>query len=87
MVAEMVIGHGRKGLQRVYDQHRYVEEMREAIRIALHDGIASASGDRRRESQWTGWRPVLTERQSAGRLGISLSQVASHDERYGPPSE
>jgi integrase len=22
-IAEMVIGHGRKGLQRVYDQHRY----------------------------------------------------------------
>jgi hypothetical protein len=30
-VAEMVIGHGRKGLQRVYDQHRYIKEMREAL--------------------------------------------------------
>jgi integrase len=30
-IAEMVIGHGRQGLQRVYDQHRYVEEMREAL--------------------------------------------------------
>lgn len=30
-VAEMVIGHGRKGLQRVYDQHRYEIEMREAL--------------------------------------------------------
>jgi integrase len=30
-VAEMVIGHGRKGLQRVYDQHRFVDEMREAL--------------------------------------------------------
>jgi len=33
MVAEMVIGHGRKGLQRVYDQHRYVDEMREALEL------------------------------------------------------
>jgi integrase len=30
-LAEMVIGHGRKGLQRVYDQHRYLDEMREAL--------------------------------------------------------
>jgi integrase len=30
-VAEMVIGHGRRGLQRVYDQHRYEAEMREAL--------------------------------------------------------
>jgi integrase len=33
MVAEMVIGHGRNGLQRVYDQHRYVDEMREALEL------------------------------------------------------
>jgi integrase len=33
MVAEMVIGHGRKGLQRVYDQHRYVDEMMEALEL------------------------------------------------------
>lgn len=30
-VAELVIGHARKGLARVYDQHRYVDEMREAL--------------------------------------------------------
>jgi hypothetical protein len=30
-IAEMVIGHGRKGLQRVYDQHRYIAEMRDAL--------------------------------------------------------
>jgi integrase len=30
-IAEMVIGHGRQGLQRVYDQHRYLNEMREAL--------------------------------------------------------
>ena len=29
-VAEMVIGHGKKGISRVYDQHRYDAEMREA---------------------------------------------------------
>jgi hypothetical protein len=27
----MVIGHGRKGIQRVYDQHTYLTEMREAL--------------------------------------------------------
>src|SRR5690606_38630849 len=32
-VAEMVIGHGRKGLQRVYDQHAYEAEMREALTL------------------------------------------------------
>ncbi|MCT8973252.1 tyrosine-type recombinase/integrase [Microbaculum marinisediminis] len=31
VVAETIIGHGRRGVQRVYDQHRYVEEMREAM--------------------------------------------------------
>jgi integrase len=30
-VAEMCLGHGRKGLQRVYDQHRYLEEIRAAM--------------------------------------------------------
>jgi integrase len=30
-VAEMVIGHGKRGLARVYDQHRYADEMREAL--------------------------------------------------------
>lgn len=30
-VAEMVIGHGRKGIQRVYDLHQYENEMREAL--------------------------------------------------------
>jgi integrase len=33
LVAEMVIGHGRKGLQRVYDQHTYEIEMREALEL------------------------------------------------------
>jgi hypothetical protein len=33
MVAEMVIGHGKRGLGRVYDQHRYVDEMREALEL------------------------------------------------------
>ena len=32
-VAEKVIGHGRKGLQRVYDQHHYEKEMREALNL------------------------------------------------------
>jgi integrase len=30
-VAEMVIGHGKKGLARVYDQHQFIDEMREAL--------------------------------------------------------
>ena len=29
----MVIGHGRKGLQRVYDQHTYEAEMRDALEL------------------------------------------------------
>jgi integrase len=33
MVAEMVIGHGKNGLQRVYDQHQYEPEMREALEL------------------------------------------------------
>jgi len=32
-IAEMVIGHGRRGLQRVYDQHQYESEMREALAL------------------------------------------------------
>jgi hypothetical protein len=30
-IAEMALGHGRKGLQRVYDQHRYEDELRTAL--------------------------------------------------------
>lgn len=30
-VAEMVIGHGKKGLDRVYDQHEYADEIRAAL--------------------------------------------------------
>lgn len=30
-VAEMVIGHGKRGLDRTYDQHEYLDEMREAL--------------------------------------------------------
>ena len=29
-VAEMVLGHGKKGMGRVYDEHRYLKEIREA---------------------------------------------------------
>ena len=32
-VAEMIIGHGRKGIQRVYDLHQYETEMREALEL------------------------------------------------------
>jgi integrase len=32
-VAEMVIGHGRKGLQRVYDQEKYEFEIRAALEV------------------------------------------------------
>jgi integrase len=30
-IAEMVIGHAKKGLARVYNQHQYIDEMREAL--------------------------------------------------------
>lgn len=41
-VAEMVIGHGKRGMQRIYDQHHYLDEMREALEAwaALLVGIA-----------------------------------------------
>ncbi|WP_367953433.1 site-specific integrase [Aquibium pacificus] len=31
VVAELTIGHGKKGLARVYDQHAYLPEMRDAL--------------------------------------------------------
>ncbi|MEI9901309.1 MAG: site-specific integrase [Hyphomicrobium sp.] len=30
-VAELIIGHGKKGLARIYDQHEYLDEMRDAL--------------------------------------------------------
>ncbi|MHA6646190.1 tyrosine-type recombinase/integrase [Mesorhizobium sp. A623] len=30
-IAELVIGHGKKGLARIYDQYQYLDEMREAL--------------------------------------------------------
>jgi integrase len=52
-VAEMVIGHGKKGLARVYDQHQYLDEMREALdlwasavsRLVSEAAVGVASGD------------------------------------------
>jgi integrase len=44
-VAEMIIGHGRKGLQRVYDQHKFLDEMREALELwttRLRDIVTTA---------------------------------------------
>jgi integrase len=32
-VAELVIGHGKKGLARTYDQHQFLDEMREALKL------------------------------------------------------
>ena len=32
-IAEMVLGHGKRGLQRVYDQHSYAAEIREALTL------------------------------------------------------
>ena len=32
-VAEAVIGHGKRGLQRVYDQHKYEPQMRRALEL------------------------------------------------------
>ena len=30
-VAEMIIGHSKKGLERIYNQHKYLDQMREAL--------------------------------------------------------
>jgi hypothetical protein len=46
-IAEMVLGHGRKGLQRVYDQHRYEAQMRDALcrwAARLRDIVQPSSG-------------------------------------------
>jgi integrase len=32
-IAELVIGHGKRGLDRVYDQHQYLPEMRAALEL------------------------------------------------------
>ena len=32
-IAEMVLGHGKRGLQRIYDQHSYAAELREALTL------------------------------------------------------
>lgn len=39
-VAELVIGHGRRGLQRVYDRHKYLNEIRAALE-AWHRRLSS----------------------------------------------
>jgi Phage integrase family. len=44
-VAELVIGHGKRGLARVYDQHRYVSEMREALELWALE-VGRITGDR-----------------------------------------
>jgi integrase len=36
-VAEMCLGHGRRGLQRVYDQHKYEPQIRRALEAWAHE--------------------------------------------------
>jgi len=43
-VAEATVGHGRKGIQRVYDQWRYLPQIREAL-AAWHARLAAIVGD------------------------------------------
>jgi integrase len=31
--AELVIGHAKKGMARIYDQHQYLDEVREALEL------------------------------------------------------
>jgi integrase len=38
VVAELVIGHSQRGLARIYDQHAYLDEMREAL-VAWEDKL------------------------------------------------
>jgi len=45
-VAELVIGHGKKGLERVYNQHNYHVEMREAL-SAWSQHLLAIAGPRR----------------------------------------
>ena len=33
MIAEMIIGHGKRGPQRVYNLYAYPDEMREALEL------------------------------------------------------
>jgi hypothetical protein len=45
-IAEMVLGHGRRGLQRIYDQHRYEPQIRDALErwtARLREIVTSAS--------------------------------------------
>lgn len=44
-VAEMVLGHGRRGLQRVYDRHRYLEQIRAALE-AWNARLVVITGDK-----------------------------------------
>jgi integrase len=48
-VAEMVVGHGRRGLARVYDQHKYVDEKREAL-DAWSERLSGIVSDSQRKS-------------------------------------
>jgi hypothetical protein len=32
-IAEMVLGHGKRGLQRIYDRHTYAFELRESLTL------------------------------------------------------
>ena len=62
LVAEMVIGHGRKGIQRVYDQHTYEAEMREALELwaaRLRDIVSSAARQRREVAKGDGMSPQI----------------------------
>jgi len=43
-VAEMVLGHGKKGLQRIYDQHRYLPEIRAAL-TAWNERVVKTVGN------------------------------------------
>jgi hypothetical protein len=50
LVRELVIGHTKPGLHKVYDQHAYEDEKREALGLwaGRLQGIIAGSGGRKR---------------------------------------
>ena len=73
-VAEMIIGHGKKGLARVYDQHEFQDEMREAL-----EAVGWASALHRQSGRPPMWSRCESRHNGGQRFGwYSASMLAGH---------
>lgn len=85
-VAEMCLGHGRKGLQRVYDQHKYLPQQREALKNGPLGFAKSCHRHRPRRRPQTTSLPCRSSERSAREIRAPYRRAFPSLTKSPPPS-